>query len=81
MIFPYLVVLVMFLFGGGERLWEVVEIKGAVREKEVALCEVQSRKTELEEEKHLATDPSILQEKMRQLGYIYPGETVYLGAD
>lgn len=79
MILPYIVVLVMFLFAFGERLWEVAEIKESIREKEMVLAEVEVRRIELAEEKDMATDPAILHVKMRQLGYIYPGETVYLG--
>lgn len=74
-------VLVISLFAFGERLWDVVEIKMVIREKELALAEVQERKIKLEEEKDMATDPAALHIKMRQLGYIYPGETVYLDAD
>lgn len=81
MILPYIVVLVMFLFAFGERLWEVAEIKESIHEKEIALGEVQSRRAKLEDEKNMATDPAVLHVKMRQLGYIYPGETVYLGAE
>ena len=81
MILPYLGVLLMFLFAFGEGLWEVAEIKRDIREQELALGEVQARKEELEEERALASDPDALHIKMRRLGYIYPGETVYLDGD
>ena len=50
MILPYFMVLVISLFAFGERLWDVVEIKMVIREKELALAEVQERRIKLEEE-------------------------------
>ena len=80
-ILPYSFVLMMFLFAFGERLWDVAEIRGDIREKEIVLNEVQVRRDRLMEERDISTDPAVLQMEMRRLGYIYPGETVYLGVD
>lgn len=80
MILPYVLVCVMFFFAFGERWLAIADLCGEIRRHEAELADVQSRKAELEADLDLTKDPAYLTAKMRQLGYIYPGETVYLGA-
>ena len=77
-ILPHLIILVLFLLAFGERLLVAEALFRDMRRSEVLLSEVQAEYDQLKEEFAAAENPASLQEQMRRLGYIYPGETVYL---
>lgn len=72
-------VLVLFFFSCGERCLSIAALCGEIRSSEKVLAEAELRREELEADYARACDPAYLTEKMRELGYIYPGETMYLG--
>lgn len=77
-ILPHFIVLLLFLLAFGERLLVAEALFGDMRRSEASLSEVQAEYDRLKEELAAVDDPASLQERMRRLGYIYPGETVYL---
>lgn len=79
MILSVVFIAVLFLFSCGERWLKIAEVCKEIRFSEEKLAEVKSRETELETEYEQTKDPNYLTVKMRRLGYIYPGETVYSG--
>lgn len=82
-IIPYLLVLALFFSALGDRLLSVGRIFAEIRHGEGILLEINKEKETLESDLALAEDPAFLEASIRRLGYIYPGETVYLniGAD
>lgn len=66
----------------GERWFAVIKVSAAIRNAEARLCEVNTERLELEEELALLKDKEYLASLAREkLGYILPGEELWLEAE
>lgn len=71
--------ILLFVFSCSERWMKIADVCEKIQLCEEELEAVKSYEEELTAIYEKTQDPDYLTVKMRRLGYIYPGEKVYLG--